>query len=176
MADRPHWLIVILIGAAIGAALPHLFRSIAYLFRHFKKHPLTGEWHEYHWSFLNDVQRLVIGKWIIRRGYFHKLAVEFTIDVDKPLKYKGHIILERGHMIAMLEAVSHDEHLFYRFINPIPSNESRVGGLWMSYDHDGDICCSASLLSRSELKEEFAQREIKVLARMIASVPIIRIK
>jgi hypothetical protein len=136
----------------------------------------VGTWHEYHLSFFNDVQKLVSGEWIIKRGYFHKLVIEFTTNVGKPLRYKGHIILEKGHMIAVLKGVSHDEHLFYRFIEPIPSNDNRVGGLWMSYDHNRDICCSASLLSTDELSEESAQTGIQMLTDSTAGVPIIRIK
>lgn len=176
MNDRPHWLAVIFIGTVIGYLLPHLLRSVAYIFLYFKGHPLVGTWHEYHWSFVNDVQKLVTGKWVIKRGYFHKLVVKFTTDVGRPLRYKGHIILEKGHMVAILKGVSHDEHLFCRFIEPVPSNATRVGGLWMSYDHNRNICCSPSLLSSEELNEEAARSDIATLTDSVASVPIMRIK
>jgi hypothetical protein len=176
MNDKPHWLIVILIGTVIGAALPHLWRSITYIVRRFKGHPLVGTWHEYHWSFVNDIQKLVTGKWIIKRGYFHELIVKFTTNVGKQLEYKGYIILEKGHLIAVLKGVRHSEHLFYRFIEPVPSNVARVAGLWMSFDHNGKICSSASILSTDVLNEESAQADIGARTGLVASVPIIRIK
>jgi hypothetical protein len=173
--DEPHWLITTVAGTVFGILLPYLGHGIRFIWRYRRKDRLEGEWLEYHASFAGDAV-LLGGAWRIKKGFRHRLVVDFQHENDKNLRYRGLLREERGQIIAMLKLVSDDEEtLCYRFVKPVGDRDA-VPGLWLSYARDGKIFSGAAVLSRKPLDETEVEKLFSNTIEQQAKFPALRIK
>jgi hypothetical protein len=164
---EPNWIVTCVVGAILGVLATYFAPALGYPFRRLKKSPLERLWYEYHFSYLGGRLVLRQAKLKVRKGILSRYVVTFDHERSeavqpggpfgaKELSYKGSLKYEHDHILLALDGVSHEESLSYRFINKIPSNDSVLPGIWMSYDHDLNPASGTAILSKDQLSPDDA--------------------
>ena len=174
LSQRPHWLVQILVGIALGALLPRLGKMVFFLFKWFKKDYLSGTWHKYHLSYMQGKPELIETTWLIQRGLLNPYKITYTY-AGTTLLYRGAMRIEKDQMLFVLKASSHQETVIYRTNNPIPTASKFIYGIWMSYDHDIKIASGATLMSKKQMSKDEAFKEIQSKFRFEKDRPLIRL-
>jgi hypothetical protein len=167
-SGQPSWIIVLALGAVAGTAIDKYGGILLYPFRLLRKDHYTGEWWEYHLSYLQGHRTLRQSKLAIRHGLrtgvrradFWHIPAGATSDNQKEISYKGTLRIEGNQLLIELDATSHKEYLVYRFFNRIPTNAEVIPGIWMSYDHDSNPAAGAAILTNKPMDLDDAEREI----------------
>ena len=165
---QPNWLVVLIISAVLATLVDKYGGAILYPYRRFKKDQWVKDWCEYHLSYKDGQRILRQSKLSIKRGLwssarrvkFWHLPSDAADGLQNRLLYKGTMRFEKDQLLIEMDAKTHKERLVYRFINRIPSSDSVVPGLWMSYDHDSRPAAGAAILSDREMTADEAEKEI----------------
>jgi hypothetical protein len=165
---QPNWLVVLVISAVLATLMDKYGGVILYPIRRLKKDQYVKDWYEYHLSY-KDGQRILrqselsikLGRWSsARRVEFWHLPSDAADGQRKKLLYKGTMRFEKDQLLIEMDAKTHKERLVYRFVNRIPSSDSVVPGIWMSYDHDSHPAAGAAILSGRVMTADEAEKEI----------------
>jgi hypothetical protein len=174
---QPNWIIVIIIGAVVGAVVSQYWTVIFYPVKILKTDSLRGRWYDYHFTFVHGKRYLAESIVRIRRGILSERSVfvqdqdlvRYSGDIDPNrrdgLTYKGTVQIEGPHLIVKLRATSHKELLVFRLINRLPSNTSIIPGVWMSFDHELNPTAGVMMLSREKMTSSDATNMLLELSR-----------
>lgn len=168
IASEPNWMIVSVVGAILGALIARYGSIVLYPMRRFKKEPMIGHWYDYHFTFVNGKRYIAESPVNIRRGKLRGISVEIrdqdvvsqsgALDNKRKdgLTYQGILRREGPHLVIEVKGVGHIELLIFRFIYRLPSNDSVIPGVWMSFDHDMNPTAGLMILSRRRLRRSAA--------------------
>jgi hypothetical protein len=175
--QQPNWIIVIIIGAVVGAVVSQYWTVIFYPAKLLRTDSLSGDWYDYHFTFVHGKRYLAESIVRIRRGKLTDRSVRVQdqdlvrysggIDTDRKdgLAYKGTTYIEGPHLIVKLHAISHRELLVFRLVNRLPSNASIIPGVWMSFDHELNPTAGVMVLSRERMTSSDATDVLLGLSR-----------
>jgi hypothetical protein len=174
---QPNWIIVIIIGAVVGAVVSQYWTLVFYPVKLLKTDSLRGVWYDYHFTFVHGKRYLAQSIVRIRKGILTERSVfvqdqdlvRYSGDIDPNrrdgLTYRGTIQVEGPHLIVKLRATSHKELLVFRLINRLPSNASIIPGIWMSFDHELNPTAGVMMLSRERITSNDATNMLLELSR-----------
>ena len=150
--SEPNWVITIILGAIVGFLLPYILNLVRFIRRFFKKEIAEGNWYVYHMINRDGIIQVENSMWKIKKGFYSKFIVEER-KVDYVL-YKGLLVFERNFWLVRLKGIKHDEEVYIRLINPIPTQDTRTQGLFLSLDYNGIATAGPVLISRKEILQD----------------------
>lgn len=168
-----NWLRDNILGALIGLIIPWVLKFLYYQLNLFKKRTLKGVWNGYHLTYYDGTFKILHSVWTIRRGVFQDYTV---IAQHSNVTYTGAIKPELNDLVITMKSTSHKEVVVYRFNNPLKSKQEIIPGIWLSYDHDINICSAAAFLSKEQLTEEELMKKFSEYFQKETGLPLMRIK
>lgn len=151
--SEPNWVITTIIGAIVGYLTPYAVKMSRYMLRRFEKEIAEGTWHVYHPTIRDGSALIEHSIWNISKGILVKYVVKETKAQSTSVIYKGDLRLERNHWLIKLRGVRHAEEASIRFYNPVPTEDARTWGLYVSIDYHGNPISGPGLISREELSD-----------------------
>ena len=161
-------IITIIISAIVGYAIPYFNSIIKFIVgKSFRKEPIEGTWHTYHFTRMYGHIYLRYDKWIIKRNLLNTLTVKTDDPKNPDLKYEGFISVERNYFLVNISGVKHKEEAQFRFFDFIPTGQDIVYGLCLGVDFDNKPKAEVWIMSRRKLSDEEANK-------ILRSITIIR--
>jgi hypothetical protein len=158
---------LILLSAAVGAVAQHYFSYVAglprYLWQRIRNKPTTeGVWYSYHYTRQNSVPLLKAVTWTITRNFRGQLVTVCQFDGSEDLRGTGILFRERGFLVLRTSATTYEEAEWaIRILDPWPTNDRIVPGLWLSVDFDGELTAGPIVFSRETLVSSKAEQYVK---------------
>ena len=177
---EPHWFIKILIGLIVGLILPYIIRALNWPFLFFKKHVLRRLWWEYHYSTIDNEDKVYEGALRIRSGLSGSLVFRM-VQEDSKLKYRGRVTCELGSdqfvLIGKSTDKSNEEHMLWRFHYPIKSKAERIiTGVVASYNHDKKPYVAIAILTKDRIGTDEASLVLKKAQVDTDGLPLLKVR
>lgn len=163
---------MIIISAIVGYAIPDIISIIKFIIgKPFRKEPIEGTWHTYHFTQRNKRIHLKYIGWTIKRNLLNVLKVN-TYDPIHDLKYEGTISVERNYFLINMSGIKHKEKAQFRFYDFIPTGENIVFGLCLGIDYDTKLKSELWIMSRKKLSNDKAGEILRSNTRIIDNLII----
>ena len=160
---EPNWIIIAIIGAVFGCALPYIVKGAIFAYKRFQKTFICGEW-IYHMSInVEGKVKWVRGSIEINRGFlceYSSKAVYFDA------KYKGKGFTENNNLCINYIRVGDLQKYssYHRYeLSTIERRKNELHGFWLSTDSDKKVSSGAVIL----LRKEASDTELEQIAKDI---------
>ena len=134
-------------------AIYYMPKLIATIARQFRSSYVEGSWYGYYFAFVDGKSKLILEKWIIKKGLRENLVVSVETTPEKIPSYKGEMQLQRDNLVVRLKAQEYPSETFTIFKAPVPGNDNNVIGIWLGLDLNGEVMAGPGVLSREPLSE-----------------------
>ncbi len=154
VGERPHWIIVLIIGTFIGLSIKKSSELSQYFLRHLKKHRISGHWFHYYTNYKDG--DIIFSEEELSISPGMKTSLSFVTFHDNPhhSKYSGTIIFEKNFAILVSSADRDEENIYQRFLLPPSGNDDLLIGLTLAHDYNGKASVNPSILSRKRLNQD----------------------
>lgn len=170
---EPSWIIVAIVGAILGWAIPLIGKFLRHLLPNSEDDYLLGDWYGYHWTYKNGQPILNTSQWKITKGRLHRLCVQYAHQDG--MAYRGYIEKERSQLVVRIHSGKNHETARFRFTWPIPSKAKLLSGIWLSFDHDTKIASGAHILSKKKLSKSDATVAIENSMSWEKDLPVMKV-
>jgi hypothetical protein len=158
----PGGLRLLLLSGLTGAAIQRYFDYVTgfpgYVWRRLRSRPaLDGTWYSYHYSRQHSRPLLKTVAWVIRRDFRGHYLAKCQYDDSPALRGAGSVSRERGFLVLHVSATTYEAEWTIRILDPLPTNERVVPGLWLSYDFDGELIAGPMIFGRERMSEAQAE-------------------
>ena len=160
VGEKPHWIIVLIIGTFIGLSIKKASELSQYFFRHFKKNRISGHWFHYYSNYKD--QEIMFSEEELSISPGMKTPLSFVTFHDNPQhsKYSGIIKFEKNFVILVSSADRDEENIYQRFLLPPSGNDDLLIGLTLAHDYNGRASVNPSILSRKKLNQDMFSKLI----------------
>jgi len=170
-------------GGLLAAVIGHFYNTIVEVTkfgwrRIFEpKSAIEHTWFGYHWTVHRREPTLVKSKWIIKKGVTTLFSVRLEHLNVNQATYTGTARRENGQIFMTLTSdQGKPETTIYRYPDSVGRSVKNIHGLWLSYDYDEYIACSACILSAVELSDAEAEGAIMYGVDCFGDKPLMEVK